>query len=80
MKTVPNYRTENSREAAYLFASGVRHVSTDYSDPQHVAFIFEQPDPALLGAWQSHTATVNAQAVLKAYSDFIALTRRRGSD
>ena len=80
MKTVSNYRTENTREAAYLFAAGVRHISTDYDDPQHVGFLFEQPAPALLSAWQSHTATVNAQAVLKAYSDFIASTRRRGRD
>lgn len=80
MKTVSNYRTENTREAAYLFAAGVRHISTDYDDPQHVAFLFEQPPPEMLAAWQSHTAVVNAQAVLKAYSDFIASTKRRGRD
>ena len=80
MKTVSNYRTENTREAAYLFAAGVRHISTDWDDPQHVAFLFDQPAPELLSAWQSHTAIVNAQAVLKAYSDFIASTRRRGRD
>lgn len=56
------FTTSDTPFAAFLYASGVRLVELDRSNPQRVAFVFDSPDADLIAGWQKSTAMVNVRA------------------
>ena len=46
------YRTQDFKEAIYLYKSGVIFVSVEWVDSQRATFVFKQPSDELLSAWQ----------------------------
>ena len=68
--------TSDTPFAAFLYASGVKLLELDRSNPQRIAFVFDSPDGELLASWQKATATVNVRAFWSALQELKArLTR-----
>ena len=70
------FSTSDTPLAAFLYASGVRLIELDRSNPQRIAFVFDPPDAELLASWQKATATINVRAFWSALQELKArLTR-----
>ena len=72
----PQFETTEFLFAAFLRASGVLYICTDWHRPGQATFVFNKPPDALLIAWQKAEDIVSARALYDSINFFRDEMRR----